>query len=54
MKRSEPQVSGRETWHDNPLYIGSIYVKPIKEKENYFNKCFQYMYYFCCCICCCD
>lgn len=38
-----------ETWRDNPLYTGSIYIKPTEEKENYFNKCFQYMYYFCCC-----
>jgi hypothetical protein len=47
MKRSD-------SWRDNPLYVGSIYIKPTNEKITTINKCFQYMYYYMCCRYLCD
>ena len=38
-------------WVKNPLYVGSIYIKPIEEKKTCNEKCFQYLWFYCCCCC---
>lgn len=35
-----------QNWQNNPIYAGSVYIKPVKETES--NYC-GWLYYFCCC-----
>lgn len=36
-------------WIKQPIYTGSVYIKPTKEETNCSKKCFSYLYYFFCC-----
>ena len=36
-------------WVKNPLYVGSIYIKPLEEKQTCNEKCFQYLWFYLSC-----
>lgn len=48
MKRNETLTNLKE-WETNPIYTGSIYVKPTENKLTSIDKLYSYLYYFCCC-----
>jgi len=36
-------------WIKQPIHTGSVYIKPSKEKESCYSKCYAYLWYIFCC-----
>ncbi len=36
-------------WVNNPINVGSIYIKPTEDKQTCNEKCFQYLWFYLCC-----
>jgi hypothetical protein len=47
MQRSST-ITNLQEWKNNPINVGSIYIKPSEEEQTCSSKCFSYLWYFCC------